>query len=539
MRRRKGIAKRMRDFASWLPWPSFMDTFSGRTERNNWLMRILSKKMNKEKVKTWLQDLQRLHPYFQQDRIMFHRKVAQIVQDNPSFASEPHFFVSYHKEYLLYRILCYKPSLNLVMQVYAAYPPALDEPNKYHKSPLHRACEFHASAEVIRFLLEKQPEAVKIIPSPLLLSIDPETPKASLDLLIKTFPPALVTTYDGCHTALDLAFDHDIETSIINTMIKYYPNKILKVLMSSRSPIVNPKIGSIIASNHPRIKVLNIAFMKLSNDTIEAVWRTLASNTTVVEFIQNVSTIHTASQSLLDSLERMLSTNTTMKKVTFLQGIHSRSIGVAWIAGLAKNDSLHEISIEGGLENQTFPELITVLSQRQNVSMLCLRNTSISCSISMASMVYLQHLDLTNCDAGPTIATPLAALLRASSNLCILQVAHNRISSEGTVIIINALAENSSVQQIQYRGNTLGKLGRSALARVLRDSNVTVQHIHLDLHEETVTQDYYCSLNQAGRKEASDASLEEFVQLLINTPSFDIQHGLLRHVPHIWCTTVD
>jgi hypothetical protein len=539
MRRRKRIGKKMRDFASWLPWPSFMDTHSGRTEQNNKLMRTLSSKMKKEKGETWLRDLQRLHPYFQQDRIMFHQKVAQILQVDPSFATEPHLFGPYHREYLLYRILCYKPPLNLVTQVYAAYPPALHIPNKYDKSPLHRACEFHASALVIQFLLKIQPEAVKINPSPLLLSIDPKTPKDSLDLLIKAFPPALMTMYDECHTTLDLAFDLNIETAVINTMIKCYPNEILEVRMSSQSSIVNQDIGIIIASNHRRIKVLNIAFMTLCNDTLEAIWRTLASNSTVVEFIQTVSTNSTVPQSLLDSLEWMLSTNTTVKKLSYLQGINCRSIGLAFTAGLAKNNSIRELTIEGGLEDQTYSELITVLSQRKNVSMLCLRDTSICCSISIASMVFLQHLDLTNCNAGPTIAIPLAALLQATSNLRILKVAHNAISSEGTVIIMNAFAKNSSVRQIEYQGNTLGELGRSALVRVLRDSNVTIKQIQLDPSEETVTQDYYCSLNQAGRKEASDATLEEFVQLLINSPSFDIQHGLLYHVPHIWCGLID
>jgi len=525
----------MKEFASWLPWPSF----SGVTERNDTQTRRLTNQMREDKPGKWkLKELESLHPLFQQDRIQFNRLVAKFLQEHPDFAREPHFFVPYLEEYLLFRMLCYKPPFHLVQLVYSLYPPALYEPNAYHRSALHRACQFQASTAVIQWLLDKQPEAPMIEPSPLFLSIHPGTHPDSIELLIKAYPTALVTSYDGDYTALDQAFNEGLAPSVVSTMIQHYPKSVLDLNMISGSPMISPEVAVILTSNHPKIRVLNISHMRLSQAAFEWAWIKLASNTTLLEFIQDISSIERNSQSLSESLQCMLATNTHMKKLSFVNGIKSHALGLAVLEGLAQNDSLQDLCFHQGLNEKSVHSLIDLVSHKPNISTFTLTETSIGTSTAISSLVHLQHLDLSNCDSGPPLAAPLAALLEASNNLRVLRVANNRISSEGTIIIANALKRNASVVEIDYRGNNIGQKGWFAVVKVLRDSNYTIQEFRLSDQEETVFEDYYCSLNRAGRKHASDATIEDFVELLVNTPSFDMQHGLLRHVPHIWCSNI-
>jgi Leucine-rich repeat (LRR) protein len=519
-------------FANWLPsW--FRNR--GSAESSNLWMRTLPHHVENDQSRK-LNRLEHLHPSLQRDCVVFNREVAKLLRSDPGIARRPHSFVPFYKEYLLFRLLCYKPTLEVVKQVYLAYPAALRESNNHHRSPLHRACQFQASTDVVQFFLEMQPRAVEIVPSPLFLAIHPETPKGVIELLIKAYPPALVQSYDGWYSALDQAFNEGLATSVITTMIKYYPLATLKVKMMPGAPMIRDEVAVIMTSDHPKVKVLNVALMKLSPAGFECAWTTLATNTTVVEFILDVSSITTAPSRLSDSMENMLATNTHMKKLAFRNGMKSHALGTALIEGLNKNNVLQELTLDGGLELQNVRALIDVVAQRLNISTLRLRDTSIDYPTALASLVHLRHLDLSNCDVGPSIAEPLARLLQATTKLRVLRVAYNRISAEGSVILANAFTDNSSVIQIDYRGNKLGQKGLSVLVQVLRDFNLTIEEFRLNPDDETVYEDYYCSLNRAGRKKASDATIEEFVNLLIASPSFDMQHGLLRHVPHVWCT---
>jgi len=101
--------------------------------------------------------------------------------------------------------------------------------------------------------------------------------------------------------------------------------------------MIRNEVAVIMTSDHPQVKVLNVALMKLSPAGFECAWTMLATNTTVVEFILDVSSITTT---LSDSMENMLATNTHMKKLAFRNSMKSHALGTALIEGLNKNNVL-------------------------------------------------------------------------------------------------------------------------------------------------------------------------------------------------------
>lgn len=92
---------------------------------------------------------------------------------------------------------------------------------------------------------------------------------------------------------------------------------------------------------------------------------------------------------------------------------------------------------------------------------------------SIGSNKSLQKLFLQEVGAGDEGAAKLAALLK-TSNLQLLAIANNKVTSEGMTALVEALRVNKSLTTIVLYGNPIGDEGAAALATVIKTSTTLI-----------------------------------------------------------------
>jgi len=132
-------------------------------------------------------------------------------------------------------------NLETIQAVYTLYPPAISQPSGIHRDlPLHFACRFGVSEEIVFFLLSKFPLAVAVSNASGMLPIHCALGKkdifpygsfrhASLEtvkLLIETYPQSLLKEEsDKNYTPLQIAFNHGYSFEVLDYMMSRLPDE--------------------------------------------------------------------------------------------------------------------------------------------------------------------------------------------------------------------------------------------------------------------------------------------------------------------------
>jgi hypothetical protein len=485
-----------------------------------------------------------LHPSIPEHCVRCNAYVLGLMRDNPDTARYFYVFDDYFHESLLYRVLCYKPTLELVRCIYEAYPEALMEKNPYHKTPLHRACHFRASAEVIEYLISKDTQALRVQPNPLFLAMHPETSLRVIELLTKAYPEALTLPSDGIYTPLDYALIERLPPGVLQTLLKYYRSRKLKVATMEGGAPIGAQITALLATSIENVRALDVSKIRMSTDGLYKLLEGVYTNRELEELTLDISWIP-LTPIVCETMELMLRSNIFLKKLTFRNGISNSVFAKALAEGMRTNASIEELTVEGGLSAESVADLFESLAENKTLKRLILNSNDevdegTDCWENVASLTNLEALSLSSCQAGPSLAIPLATLITNSSKLAFLNFRMNSIGDDGVTEIAKALSCKLSVQWIDMRGNQVGLSAAGALIESLENFNYTLSCIKVDgeasCERELERVRYLCQLNHAGRSLISGALKKQFVDLLSEHTenNASVLYGLLRHLPHVW-----
>jgi hypothetical protein len=433
--------------------------------------------------------------------------------------------------------------LELVSCIYEAYPEALMEQNPYHKTSLHRACQFHASAEVIEYLISQDPKALRVQPHPLFLAMHPDTSLRVIELLTKAYPEALTLPSDGVYTPLDYALIERLPPGVLQTLLKYYRSRKLKVATMEGGAPIGALITVLLATSIENVRELDVSKMRMSTDGLYKLLEGVYTNRELEQLTLDISWIP-LTPIVCETMELMLRSNVVLKKLTFRNGISNSIFAKALAEGMRTNTSIEELTVEGGLSAESVAVLFDALAANTTLRRLILSSNEVEegtdCWERVASLTNLEALSLSSCQAGPSLAMPLATLVKNSSKLAFLNFRMNSMEDGGVAEIAKVLTDKSSVQWIDMRGNQVGPSAAGALIESLESFNYTLSCIKVDgevsCERELERVTYLCQLNHAGRSIISGAPKTLFVDILSEHTenSASVLYGLLRHLPHVW-----
>ena len=341
---------------------------------------------------------------------------------------------------------------------------------------------------------------------PLFCAVDSETCLGVLEFLVKTYPEALCTSDISSVTPLDIALKENLPLAVISLFVQYYPISELKVSEKGGSTILKPEVACILGCNHNTVRTIVASFIRFTTSAQTAFFEVLAWNKTLTKIILKLVELD-VDRKVCNAFHFFLTTNATIKKMSVFGGILNESLADSMVNGIQSNCTITDLVIEGGLSWGSVESLLAGSLSITNVEKLSLKYTVAHGAdwSGLSSFIFLQSLNLSNCQVGESLAIPLAVLLEETKSLEELFVGRNYIGDDGTVAIAKALQLNSSLRKLEYEKNNIGEPGWEALTDAMREFNTTLRFVPFateDLFYEKHFPQliYFCDQNGLGRR---------------------------------------
>jgi len=413
---------------------------------------------------------------------------------------------------------------------------------KRNETPLHSACsEIRVHSETVRYLIRYDPTALQAadargrLPLHMLLLEKVSVPLDLIEWIIDLYPDALSRVSDFGMTPLHLACQNRSSFEVVRHLYDRYP----EALSAPFAPTP-----------------LHIAMMKnCSPNVIEfltANYKLREFNCVGSQYFPLRASYPETDMAFRQGLKR----NKYIRAVTLVDSKLGDAVMANLLGIVNENLNIRSLSLDG-ITVEVEPKqtgaaidqaLKDLISKNTTLSSLSLRNNSIPIGWmdSLASSTcFLETIDITGCNFGPTLVPILQSILRENSTIHTLLIGGNNIGKNATMGIFDMLRYNRSIRTLEFWRDPIDDDVLESAVHALQECNSTLKKVGLG-HWYQSRQcsprlksllEYYCSLNQAGRSVARNPQTTklEFVSLLsCSAHSAVVLNGLLRDLPHLW-----
>ena len=133
---------------------------------------------------------------------------------------------------------------------------------------------------------------------------------------------------------------------------------------------------------------------------------------------------------------------------------------------------------------------------------------------ALAKNTHVTHVTISKCNASKATAAALAETLKVNKTVRVLNLADNRIDSEGVLLICTALRNNESLEELNLMG-TRGTIGEDALSALCHslEHNITLKKIiwRLDSRQAWKITKFLSRNNEIERRREQGKSLADIL----------------------------
>jgi hypothetical protein len=489
----------------------------------------------------------------------------------------------------LYHLCKFKPTLDHVRTVYAAFPLAIQVPGLCNLLPLHAYIAEVEDADIIEFLVNEYPNALehqadyRMTPIHLLQYSNFTTPEIT-QVLVKRCPEVVLQRCE-LGTTLHLALLSRYKlTDEADLFLNEESLKIMAEACPTALKVLDQHYGKEVRFGRFELRQLPLFVLldgKPTMDLVELFVSGFSAALRIEERDEDGAIINILQGALRDSrlslgIKRSLIRGSVLgHKMVFSLYELSAEVAAAIIEEADAHPMVNELEIainasRYAVSDTTHTAMIEALAETTSLTRFWYVPNAFTTRLrlpdsanKLLSNFFARNTPVEDLKLGLSYHSSAFDGLAENSNIRELKVSIQEDSTDdlaglatalkvndtiSTVILhtettaapwplLDAFTTNKTLERFYMHGPPLPNEFSDALLEVLATRNVTLQHCVSGNREERI--DHYCALNRTGRRiiRKPETTKEEFVDLIkVRIDNVNILFGLLSDVPALWST---